>query len=92
MHIPNITKVPMKRKEQFTTSDPTMHLIIIIIFHCCCPGFLRGNLVAQDKFVEKDGYSLLLRAMQSEGNNKLRTKATFLMMGIMRDNEKHKSR
>ena len=53
--------------------------------HYFYAGLLRSNEAGQTKFGEKDGYSLLLRAMQAS-DNKLKTKSTFLLKALMTEN------
>ncbi|XP_067928933.1 hsp70-binding protein 1-like [Watersipora subatra] len=52
-------------------------------------GLLRGNMTCQEHFVKSDGFSLLLKSMQRD-DNKICTKASFLLMSLMRDQPKFK--
>lgn len=56
---------------------------------CCFIALTRGNADAQAKFVKLDGYTVLLKAMQSH-IDKLQLKAVFLLMGMMQEDRKHK--
>lgn len=54
-------------------------------------GLLRGFAEAQQEFVKGDGFGLILKSMQDE-EPKLSTKASFLLMAMMRENAVFKSK
>ena len=51
-------------------------------------GFIRNNAECQKEFVGKKGLSMVLEAMKEHG--KIRTKASFLLISLMRDYPKYK--
>lgn len=54
-------------------------------------GLLRGHAAAQQEFVEKNGFELILKSMQDK-ETKLNTKASFLLMSMMCENPEYKSK
>ncbi|KAI8481521.1 Hsp70-binding protein 1 [Branchiostoma belcheri] len=68
-----------------TDSDPTVRVKALYAISC-----LTGNCEeAQQSFVEQDGFSVLMRAMQSD-TEKLKVKAAFLLRNLCLSNPQHK--
>lgn len=59
------------------------------LFSVISVGLVREQEAGLQAFVSHDGFSVLMRGMQSE-NEKVRTKSAFLLLNLLTSNPEHK--
>ncbi|XP_038138160.1 hsp70-binding protein 1 [Cyprinodon tularosa] len=72
---------------QLTDSDPNPTVRVKALYAVSC--LVREQEAGLQVFVANDGFSVLMRGMQSE-NEKVRTKSAFLLLNLLTSNPEHK--
>lgn len=72
---------------QLTDSDPSPTVRVKALYAVSC--LVREQEAGLQAFVAHDGFSVLMRGMQSE-NEKVRTKSAFLLLNLLTSNPEHK--
>ncbi|KAM4717710.1 hsp70-binding protein 1 [Anableps anableps] len=72
---------------QLTDSDPNPTVRVKALYAVSC--LVREQEAGLQAFVAHDGFSVLMRGMQSE-NEKVRTKSAFLLLNLLTSNPEHK--
>ncbi|MEQ2252781.1 hypothetical protein ILYODFUR_025396 [Ilyodon furcidens] len=72
---------------QLTDSDTNPSVRVKALYAVSC--LVREQEAGLQAFVSHDGFSVLMRAMQSE-NEKVRTKSAFLLLNLLTSNPEHK--
>ncbi|XP_014894750.1 hsp70-binding protein 1 [Poecilia latipinna] len=72
---------------QLTDSDPNPTVRVKALYAVSC--LVREQEAGLQAFVSHDGFSVLMRSMQSE-NEKVRTKSAFLLLNLLTSNPEHK--
>uniref|UniRef100_A0A3Q2R1M4 Hsp70-binding protein 1 n=1 Tax=Fundulus heteroclitus TaxID=8078 RepID=A0A3Q2R1M4_FUNHE len=72
---------------QLTDSDPNPTVRVKALYAVSC--LVREQEAGLQAFVAHDGFSVLMRGMQSE-NEKVRTKSAFLLLCLLSSNPEHK--
>ncbi|XP_013878678.1 hsp70-binding protein 1 [Austrofundulus limnaeus] len=72
---------------QLTDSDPNPTVRVKALYAVSC--LVREQEAGLQVFVAHDGFSVLMRGMQSE-NEKLRTKSAFLLLSLLTSHPEHK--
>ncbi|XP_017283587.1 hsp70-binding protein 1 [Kryptolebias marmoratus] len=72
---------------QLTDSDPNPTVRVKALYAVSC--LVREQEAGLQAFVAHDGFSVLMRGMQSE-NEKLRTKSAFLLLNLLNSHPEHK--
>uniref|UniRef100_A0A1A7WC75 Hsp70-binding protein 1 n=1 Tax=Iconisemion striatum TaxID=60296 RepID=A0A1A7WC75_9TELE len=84
-HLLKIEVLP--RLLQLTDSDPNPTVRVKALYAVSC--LIREQEAGLQEFVAHDGFSVLMRGMQSE-NEKLRTKSAFLLLNLLTSHPEHK--
>ncbi|XP_066531452.1 hsp70-binding protein 1 [Hoplias malabaricus] len=72
---------------QLTDSDPHPTVRVKALYAISC--LVREQEEGLQEFLSKDGFSVLMRGMQSD-NEKLRTKSAFLLLNLLTSHPEHK--
>ncbi|XP_043956903.1 hsp70-binding protein 1 [Gambusia affinis] len=72
---------------QLTDSDPNPTVRVKALYAVSC--LVREQEAGLQAFVSHDGFSVLMRGMQSE-NEKVRTKSAFLLLNLLTSHPEHK--
>uniref|UniRef100_A0A3Q3X2K9 Nucleotide exchange factor Fes1 domain-containing protein n=1 Tax=Mola mola TaxID=94237 RepID=A0A3Q3X2K9_MOLML len=85
VHLLSIGTLP--KLLQLTDSDPHPTVRVKALYAVSC--LVREQEAGLHAFLSHDGFSVLMRGMQSE-NEKLRTKSAFLLLNLLTSHPKHK--
>ncbi|XP_034567884.1 hsp70-binding protein 1 [Notolabrus celidotus] len=85
IHLLSIGALP--KLLQLTDSDPNPTVRVKALYAVSC--LVREQEAGLQAFLSHDGFSMLMRGMQSE-NEKLRTKSAFLLLNLLMSHPEHK--